>query len=135
VDTNSPISVLRLEVSWNWNEWNSVTYCSRWIAPKQAPSSRRYHHSTVYHLRQSSNGCMLCKTLIGNWTLERLKNCVPGLDKLTYNSMPTIVDLIDIQSQISGIPWALLKVAYELPLHQLDFILKSLSQLAIRNVG
>jgi hypothetical protein len=87
-------------------------FCSGLIPPKDEPLPSRAHYENIGRLEQSSRNCSICKTLLGNWSLENTRKRFPDIDKGTYKSIPLKVKLKEFQNSSYGLSWAILEAHF-----------------------
>lgn len=92
-------------------------YCSRLIPPRKESSSERAHQPNVALFLRSGDGCVMCKVIQDHWSLGEARRRFPDVDEATYESIPVTVKLKDVQSQASGVSWAILHVEFHLLSH------------------
>ena len=84
------------------------SYCAGLIPPKEESSPSRAHHSNIGLLEQSSQSCLLCRVILGDWSLEKTQQDFPDIDKEAYESIVWKVELKENQRADSGLSWAIL---------------------------
>jgi hypothetical protein len=86
-------------------------FCVGLISPKDEPSTRRAHYSSVVSLEKSSQTCSICKVLLADWTWKKVQERFPKLGHWAYNAIHFEVNLKDVQTTTSALSWAIIKAS------------------------
>jgi hypothetical protein len=84
------------------------SFCAALIPPKEESSPSRAHYPNIGLLEQSSQSCLICRVLLGDWSLKKTQQDFPDIDKEAYESIVWEVKLKEIQRAGSGLSWAIL---------------------------
>jgi hypothetical protein len=86
------------------------TFCIDLIPSKEGSSPSRAHHPNLGLLERSSQDCLICRVLLADWSLEKIRRRFPRIEEKAYESMVLEVKVEEIQKLGSGISWAILKI-------------------------
>lgn len=97
------------------------TFCARLIPPTKESSPSRAHHPNIGRLERSSQSCLICRVLLGDWSLEKIKQKFPDIDKEGYESLVLEVKLKEMQRGGTGLSWGILETG----IHARGYIYRS----------
>jgi Heterokaryon incompatibility protein (HET) len=84
------------------------SFCIGLILLTEKSSPSRAHHPNMGLLERSSQRCLICRVLLGEWSLKKAQQDLPDVDKEAYESTTWDVELKEIQTADSGLSWAIL---------------------------
>jgi len=85
------------------------SFCAGLIPPKEELSPSRAHYPNLGLLEQSSQSCLICRALLGDWTFDRMRQKFPDINQEVYESMNWKITLKENLRTNSGLSWALLE--------------------------
>jgi hypothetical protein len=92
---------------WNQRRRSFAIFCAGLIPPKEESSPSRAHYPSIRLIKQSSQGCSICKILLADWSLENIQRRLPDMDKETYESIVPKVKLKEFQRVRSALSWTI----------------------------
>ncbi|PQE10982.1 heterokaryon incompatibility protein [Rutstroemia sp. NJR-2017a BVV2] len=87
-------------------------FCIGLIPPKEGSSLNRDHHPNMGLLERCSQDCLICRVLLGDWSLEKIRRRFPDIGNKAYESMALEVKVKEVRRVGSGISWAILEVDF-----------------------